>query len=107
MIQKNTVTSGTLFRSVRPREGCGCGWVSEVMAVRVRPRTLRLPDRRVRLRGPNHGEQEREAASRAVSQHDIAAARAGETPCQGQSEPGAAVRRVGAADARFEHARAE
>src|SRR5881394_3330167 len=98
MIQKNRVTSGTLFSIVRASDRAGCGMAVVVMRRRVGDRTLRLPDCR---------QHQDEAAARTVADDDVAAAAAGEPARQRQAEPGGAARGALPPYARFEDLVAE
>src|SRR4051794_35575031 len=97
MIQKNRVTSGTLFNIVRPRDGAGAAKEFALMAVHGGEATLRLSDRR---------QLEHEAAARAGERHHLAAAGARQAAREREAEAGAAGRR-GAADPGLERAVAE
>src|SRR3954471_6313004 len=95
MIQKNRVTSGTLFSIVRPSDGAGAVMEFAFMAVHGGAPALRLPDR---------GQLEHEASARASDRDDVAPPPTGEPPRRGQAQPGAIARRARAANAGLEGA---
>src|SRR4051812_12708563 len=89
MIQKNRVTSGTLFSIVRAREVWRCVVVIAVMDPRVRDRTLQLPDcmRGLVLDAVDRGQDEHEAAAGATADDDVAAAGARQAPRERKPQP--------------------